>query len=250
MIPVIVTPKVMSASAKKLAQVVNGLCVLRESKTYKPKWNHFTINWGCSKPPNFVYNRETSLNFSENIGKAINKLETFKLLKLHNIPHPEWTTDYKLAKTWEGAIVGRSNLTGFGGKGIILCDSDTINEYNNCLLFVKYQKKKNEYRVHVFNGSVIDITQKKKRKGVSVNTKIRNYQNGWVYCRDAVYIPEGIELLAIRTIKALNLHFGAVDIIWNELQNKCYVLEVNTAPGLTGTTLKRYADAIKERLSE
>lgn len=115
--------------------------------------------------------------------------------------------------------------------------------------FVKYQKKKNEYRVHVFNGSVIDITQKKKRKGVTVDTKIRNYHNGWVYCRDDVYIPEGIELLAIRTIKALNLHFGAVDIIWNELQNKCYVLEVNTAPGLTGTTLERYADAIKERLS-
>ena len=43
---------------------------------------------------------------------------------------------------------------------------------------------------------------------------------------------------------AVGLKFGAVDLIWNELENKSYVLEINTAPGLTGATLEKYAQAI------
>ena len=40
-----------------------------------------------------------------------------------------------------------------------------------------------------------------------------------------------------------NLDFGAVDLIWNEHENKCYVLEVNSAPGIEGTTLQQYVTA-------
>jgi D-alanine-D-alanine ligase-like ATP-grasp enzyme len=35
-----------------------------------------------------------------------------------------------------------------------------------------------------------------------------------------------------------------VDIIYNRQRNQHYVLEVNTRPGLTGTTLTRYVAAI------
>jgi D-alanine-D-alanine ligase-like ATP-grasp enzyme len=42
------------------------------------------------------------------------------------------------------------------------------------------------------------------------------------------------------------LDFGAVDVIWNEKQQRAYVLEVNTAPGLEGQTVDDYARGIKE----
>ena len=43
------------------------------------------------------------------------------------------------------------------------------------------------------------------------------------------------------------LDFGAVDVLWNERQQKAYVCEVNTAPGLEGITLDNYLKEIKER---
>ena len=108
-----------------------------------------------------------------------------------------------------------------------------------------YKKKKHEYRVHVFNGEVIDITQKKKRKGAEfLDTKIRNHKNGWVYAREDITEPEDLRQQAARAMYAVGLKFGAVDLIWNELENKSYVLEINTAPGLTGATLEKYAQAI------
>jgi D-alanine-D-alanine ligase-like ATP-grasp enzyme len=41
------------------------------------------------------------------------------------------------------------------------------------------------------------------------------------------------------------LDFGAIDIIYNESRDQAYVLEVNTAPGLTGQTIQSYADAFR-----
>ncbi|MNY63636.1 hypothetical protein D3C86_2006230 [compost metagenome] len=46
-------------------------------------------------------------------------------------------------------------------------------------------------------------------------------------------------------VNAIGLTFGAVDVIWNEYRHQAYVLEVNTAPGLTGTTLEKYAEAFR-----
>ena len=48
---------------------------------------------------------------------------------------------------------------------------------------------------------------------------------------------------------AIDLQFGAVDIIWNEKENKCYVLEINTAPGLVGTTLTKYTEAFTKEIT-
>ena len=53
---------------------------------------------------------------------------------------------------------------------------------------------------------------------------------------------------AEHAVEALGLDFGAVDIMYHE--NTFYVLEVNTAPGLTRTrTLEAYANEIR-RLKE
>jgi len=58
-----------------------------------------------------------------------------------------------------------------------------------------------------------------------------------------------VQDLALQACQALGLNSGAVDIIWNEKENKCYVLEVNTAPGIEGTTCKKYTNEIIESLT-
>ena len=75
--------------------------------------------------------------------------------------------------------------------------------------------------------------------------QVRNHENGWVYCRDDLDVPASVFSDATSAVAALGLDFGAVDIIWNQNQARSYVLEVNTAPGLEGTTLTKYVEAIR-----
>lgn len=120
-------------------------------------------------------------------------------------------------------------------------------------LYTKYIKKSREFRVHIFRGRVIDVQEKRKRQEVpndEVNYLIRNSHNGWVFCRDGVDCPDSILDLSIRAVSTLGLDFGAADIGWNDHYGRGYIFEVNTAPGLEGTTLDKYYEAICEVLPQ
>jgi len=204
------------------------------------------LNWGCKDDWEFI-TEDNKVGHQ----RVVNKLDFFEVIDIHNkympqtaVNIPEWTTDPMVACDWNRDFFVRKTLTGHSGAGIVDCPAGTHYLYE-APLFVMYKKKKHEYRVHVFNNEVIDVTQKKKRKGFeNVNTKIRNHQNGWVYCREDITEPHDLRTQAINAMRACALKFGAVDVIWNELENKCYVLEINTAPGLVGTTLDKYITAI------
>lgn len=252
---IIITPyKMGSASAKELQQILKAttnrrvLRVRKTSTTYKRRVSDYHINWGnCANVPWAALDQERA--------KAIarNKLKTFEKFKEHNICHPEWTTSSEQAVTWcqEGKeVVARTTLFGHSGQGIIMC-LEHLNTAHFPLapLYVQYKKKKNEYRVHVFNGQVIDVQQKKRRAGFEGrNNQIRNHQNGWVYCRDDIMEPQDLRTLAVSATTAIGLMYGAVDIIWNEKENKCYCLEINTAPGISGTTKEKYAEQFRMQL--
>ena len=112
-------------------------------------------------------------------------------------------------------------------------------------LYTKYVKKKSEFRVHVFDNEVIHVQEKRRRAGVEdVDNQIRNHDNGWVFCVQNVEAPADVTDQALRAVRAAGVDFGAVDVIYNQKKNEAYVLEINTAPGLEGTTLEKYADAI------
>lgn len=252
---VIIPYKLASASAKALKQGLLGLdipviLVSHLSKKYQPRYTDYIINWGCSKQWEFITYENQIPN-----QVCVDKLETFTAITawnsyaddLPNINIPNWTTDKNVAATWKGTVVCRTMLNGHSGAGIVLVD--TPNVLPDAPLYVEYKKKKHEYRVHIFNGTVIDITQKKKRKGAEfVDTKIRNHKNGWIYAREGITVPDGLVQQAVMAMQAVDLTFGAVDLIWNEKENKCYVLEINTAPGLVGTTLDKYVEAFTKEI--
>lgn len=253
---VIIAPKSMSKSARNLKKELELyitapiILVSPNSKTYQGRWSDYVVNWGYGKQTDYIH-FDAANNYWD-ISKAVNKLTTFKVLQLKNVKTVDWTEDHLLATKWwkeDGLVIGRTTLTGHGGDGIVVF-TDT-EPTKGCKLYTRYKKKKNEYRVHVFNKEVIDITQKKKKLGApELNTKIRNHQNGWVYCRFNIHITPALSDLAVNAVTALELHHGAVDIIWNEKENKYYVLEVNTAPGLVGTTLTKYAQAFSKEFNK
>jgi glutathione synthase/RimK-type ligase-like ATP-grasp enzyme len=174
------------------------------------------------------------------------KVVQFNKFKEANVSIPECTTDRNVASGWlsESAVVARTITNGSEGRGIVL--AETADQLVNAPLYTKYFKKKKEFRVHVFNGQVIDVAEKRKKKDHADQreARIRNLANGYVFCREGLVEPPGLRDLAIRATAALGYNLGAVDIAWNEHHDKLVVFEVNANPGLQGTTLENYANAI------
>lgn len=188
------------------------------------------------------------------VAVAGNKLDTFNRLKdVDGIRIPTFTTDRAVAESWLGDGVGvvcRTKLRGHSGDGIVLATK--ADAVVGAPLYVQYVKKQKEFRVHVVFGEVIDVQEKRKRSDLpedfTANFQVRNHHTGWVYCRENVQEPTGLREMAQATVARLGLDFGAVDLIWNEKRNEVYVLEVNTAPGLEGTTVENYAAAFTRNL--
>lgn len=250
--------KIGSQSAKQLALTLTGNLGLkvrrvRHDGKYRPKPRSLLVNYGSGSRPFWAGGVSRWLNPPEACARAGNKLRAFEAFTQAGLSCPEWTTDRSVAQQWvEGrcVVVARTVLNGHSGRGIVLCDSSGNHPLAQAPLYVKYKKKRKEFRVHVFQERVIDVAEKRRRRvgqegRPQFDGYVRNLVNGWVFCRDNIVRPADLDQLAIAACRALGLDFGAVDIIWNERDNKCYVLEVNTAPGLQGTTLTNYANAIQ-----
>ena len=229
----------------------------REGGRYIPRPTDMIINWGRGdgSQPNC-----RMLNRPENVRAAQDKLLTLQKLQANGVSVPEFTTDARVAHGWvqerplsskEVAGFARTLLRASSARGIVPFYHATEygpegDEFPNAPLYTKYIKKSAEYRVHVVNGHVVDYAQKKARQGEEVNYQIRSHDNGWVFARENVTPPPDVLDEALKAVMALGLDFGAVDVIYNQYHNQAYVLEVNTAPGLEGTTVERYADALVE----
>lgn len=236
-----------SKSAKALAE---ALGIKRLKREGKPINVDIVLNWGCSSD-NFPreINCEDIFNNPDHVRIATNKLKSFNTLK-GQCTIPDFTEDAVEASKWlaEGVtVVARTKLTGHSGEGIV--NVEKREELPPAPLYVKYIPKTDEYRLHVFRDKVFFIQQKKRNMDVpedKVNWKVRNHGNGFIYAHKDVVVNEVAHNCAIMAIKALGLDFGAVDIIYNKKQDRFYVLEVNTACGLEGTTLEKYVEVFKE----
>lgn len=242
---IIVPYKMGSKSAKALKEglVAENIRCFRKLTTsnFLPKPTDLLVYMGGT---GVLGPQGIQLNQCRNI--AQNKLSTLRVLTDQNIPCVEWTTDPQVARQY-GSVVCRHTLTGHSGQGIEIWDALPGRELPNAPLYTKYFKRKYECRIHVFNGKVIDAQIKRKRAGTEGDTdnQVRNVHTGWVYCREGYTPDDRVKAIAIAAVAALELDFGAVDIIYNQHHNEYRVLEVNTAPGLEGTTLTNYIKEIK-----
>lgn len=184
--------------------------------------------------------------------KPLNKIEQFERFNAASVSAPRYCTSKEGVRQSDWTTVfARTIINGTNGRGIIEFRRDDA-EYPDAPLFTEYVPKKAEYRFHVFNGKVIDVQQKRKKQGFEHerNTRVRNLHNGYVYCRDDLNPPDGAADLAVRAVAACGYLHGAVDLIYNERRNQCYVLEVNSRPGLMGTTLVKYCEAIIKMINQ
>jgi hypothetical protein len=181
-------------------------------------------------------------------GQSVDKLTQYQWFQANEIPALEFTTEVAIMGEWlaEGyTVFGRKYLKASCGKGIQIMD-DYTKLYEVCPVYTKYKKKKREFRVHVFKDQVVAVTEKKRRKefdGVR-DTKIRNLANGYVFVQSVVDEPEGLRDLALRAARVSMSDFRGVDVGYNQLKDELFVIEVNSAPGIQGTNLTKYMEAI------
>jgi hypothetical protein len=248
--------KIGSESATKLAELLDIMRV-RPDGTYVPKREHRVVNWGNGKLPNWssvaTQRNVTILNKPAAVNIASNKLSALQALKTANIRIPEFTTNYRDAQRWldlGDVVVERHELRGNSGDGIRIVtynDDEMEQDLETAPLYTKFINKTAEFRVHVFRGEVIDYIEKKRmsadRRPFNYNKYVSSITCGWVFTHTNVRdIPE-VRQLAIKAVASLGLDFGAVDIVYAD--GIPYVLEVNTAPGLSGVTLVKYANAFR-----
>jgi len=248
-----------SGSARALGGALGAKRIKHNNSTFIGRARKTVINWGCSALPEEVL-KCNIINSPASVGLVSNKLKFFRELERNNNEllllnepvvlqsYPEFTTRKVDAQAWldDGkTVVERHKLTGNSGEGIVICEPD--GELGDAKLYTKYVPKRDEYRVHVFQGEVLDTQRKARVADVpddEVNWKVRNMANGFIFARNEGHdIPALVLSQAVLAVETCGLDFGAVDVVYNEREGMAYVLEVNTAPGLSGTTLDKYTEA-------
>lgn len=221
----LLSTQLKSGSLKRVAQGLStklGYKVWRSSKT-KPKRIH--LRYGDQK----------------------GKIEQYTWFEAQGIPSLEFTQSLETAKEWAAsqAVVCRKLTHASEGKGIVI--AETPAEVVSAPVFTKYRKKKKEFRVHVFKDQVVHVLEKRRKtdwQGNQADAKIRNLANGYVFCSDNVVEPDGLRELALSASAVTASDFRGVDIGYNEKKNELFVIEVNSAPGIEGTNVERYCNAI------
>lgn len=183
--------------------------------------------------------------------QGIDKRQQFNSFHRAGVSAPAFTTSIDELESFDSRqCVARLLTNSTEGRGITIFNREE-EEAPLAPLYTEYIPKKKEFRVHIWNNEVIDVSEKRKRKGFTENrnTQIRNTANGYVFCRDGVIEPDDLRPLACDAVRSLGRTYGAVDVIWNEMRNKCFVLEVNSRPGMENSTVEKYANAILKGLS-
>ena len=197
------------------------------------------INYGSQRKD---YNFTRVINKHESISNASNKVKAFKIFKENNLRTLRFTTSIDEAKGFRFPVFCRQNYL-MGGKGIKI--AFTPEELILAHFYTEYINPIAEYRVNVFKDEV--ILWSKKEPKINANPYIRNNKHNYKFSKRFSECPPVLKDLCVNAVRVLGLDFGGVDVLFGE-DNKYYLLEVNTAIGMDGSTIKLFADKIRGEL--
>lgn len=193
------------------------------------------INLGCKKK----LITQGCVNYNSEFTQ--DKLAVWRAFDEQNIPHPEplLVEDIVRSKN-ETVFLGRKNNSS-RGRGIVKYTrkewlekqlSDKKADRPEHDFYVEFLEFKSEHRIHVLHGEIV----------CELNKVVENRDNFIHTAEQGCPLELGkidhkeIELIkdyAIKSIKACKLDLGAVDI-FIDTNDKIYILEVNSDPGMPG----------------
>lgn len=250
---------IRSRSAKFLSEALAIRRIKPDNSEFTGNPSKIVFNWGRTELSEEV-NKCTVYNKQSAVSRCVNKLTFFQFCKAAaDGPRvPPFTTSAVEALNWSKTrlVVARTKLTARSGAGIVFLDSDT-DEFINAPMYTAYVKKKSEFRIHFAFGEMIGQQKKVLRETdedgnpvdkTQVDFRIRNAENGFIFQRNDIFVPQDVIRQARKAYLVSRLDYGGVDVIYNESEDQAYVLEINTAPGIEGTTVEEYVDAFRTKL--
>ncbi len=237
--------KMGSKSGKALATYVGAKRLYSDDRCrFVGRSTDTIINWGSQRT---IRGTARVLNTPDAVYKASNKLVSLQSLDRAGVSIPKYFTDL-VGVPRDVNYYARTKLSGHSGEGIVVIKPD--DAIVDAPLYTQHVKKSAEYRAIVVGDRVVDFKRKLRKREFEGERDgyVWNCANGYVFARSGIDKPTGIDALSIASIKALGLDFGAVDIIQERHTGILYVLEVNTAFGIEGSTLELVGNAIKEML--
>lgn len=232
-----------SKGGRDLAEELDILRIRPQNSSFVPRQGDLVFCWGNTNANHFpakVYNRP------EFVRDVTNKLNFFrKAASGEGFQTPPFTTNRREAAEWP-ICVARTVLTGHEGAGIIITEHG--EEPPRASLYTKYIKKRAEYRIHIAFGRIIDMQRKIRRPdGEPTDWRIRSWRNGFIFARNSGIPSETSQRAALAAMTHFELDYGAIDLVETR-DGDTYILEINSAPGLEGGTLERYARAFRREI--
>ena len=150
-----------SASGRALANELGIVRLRRQGSNWRYRDGRGVINWGVPTRPDNIPEECPVLNSFEAVNLAANKIKAFEALE-NTVSIPAFFTDKEEAIEYmldnECSIVCRTVLRGNSGEGIVI--ADRVDEVVDAPLYTAYIKKTREYRVHIFQGIILDVQRK------------------------------------------------------------------------------------------
>lgn len=180
-------------------------------------------------------------NKSEAIARATNKKKSREIFMEKGVSCPKLVTPTNVTPN-QFPVIARPLVHSKGKNFITLRNVSEFqahyNSHNGNWYYSEFIDKEREFRVHCAHGKVLAIMEKPRAVGIAWNRA----QNHSIFIR----VPQNeyrlnVCLEAIKSIEALELDFGGVDVMIKG--DNAYVLEVNTAPTLNSSEYvsQRYA---------
>lgn len=244
MIHFVVCSGLACASGRRLAEqitIVQGhKCRYRnQGRIRHPELRH--IRYGS--------HRETSdncLNRLEAVQLASNKLKALQKLKESDVRVPEFQTSDNYTRITNYRRIFRRNYRHAANDSPLILEPNVSGPsclghgcFDYCMKYITPEK---EFRVHVFKDVAFLYQERVPRGGVDPHPYIRSVSDSWkLSTKSTPPRPDGVlATIAVKSVTALGLDFGAVDVVMDEGCHY-YVLEVNTAPGLSDNKARKYA---------
>jgi glutathione synthase/RimK-type ligase-like ATP-grasp enzyme len=224
-----------------------GFEFLNGDVTPQPSPDDILIRYGYTKHPEFDALFTRVINPVSALNNSINKLLSFRLMQLSNIPIPklymgtskqlDFLTPKNVIRKKDLPVLGR-NIRHTRGTDIVMMNkmNDWVKYATSRDFYVQYIPTDIEYRIHVIDGECVRI-QKKVLKPHHTKSFIHNVEHGYKLednFKHDLKLERKLADIAIKTAKALLLDFCAIDILVQKkwYTTKIYVLESNTAPHL------------------
>jgi hypothetical protein len=196
------------------------------------------VNWGSTRP---LPQGAVTLNQPEAVRVASDQVESIgHLAELapRTVTNP---ADLQLLGA-DQVVAKRRHGTRGSGKAVIRVDSP-LGDRAGYDLFQEFIPDRREYRVSVLSGRIVSAYLKRPPDGAPPE----DLRPAWSFERAQV-IPRAVATAAKEGARRIGLDYAGVDIIEDLRTGRVYCLEANSAPGMSGETVKSIYAHIQQEL--